>query len=87
MCGGMVDIQSPTLEIRRGKKEERRRKKKPQVKNIKPGFMPVLSKFNLMEFRLKFIIFTTAAVTTTEGLHRPGLYESSLLSRCEPAPC
>jgi len=29
----MVDIQSPTAEIRRGKKE-RRRKKKPQGKNI-----------------------------------------------------
>jgi len=26
MCGGMVDIQSPTAEIRRGKKERRRRK-------------------------------------------------------------
>jgi len=24
MCGSMVDIQSPTAEIRRGKKEERR---------------------------------------------------------------
>jgi len=30
----MVDIQSPTAEIRRGKKEERRRKKKPQDENI-----------------------------------------------------
>jgi len=34
----MVDIQSPTAEIRRGKKErkkeERRKKKKPQGKNI-----------------------------------------------------
>jgi len=27
MCGSMVDIQSPTAEIRRGKKAERRRKK------------------------------------------------------------
>jgi len=24
MCGSMIDIQSPTAEIRRGKKEERR---------------------------------------------------------------
>jgi len=32
MCGtGMVNIQSPTAEIRRGKKEDR---KKPQGKNI-----------------------------------------------------
>jgi len=31
MCGSMVDIQSPTAEIRWGKKEER---KKPQGKNI-----------------------------------------------------
>jgi len=31
----MVDIQSPTAEIRRGKKKERKRKKKkPQGKNI-----------------------------------------------------
>jgi len=27
MCGSMVDIQSPTAEIRRGKKEEERKKK------------------------------------------------------------
>jgi len=33
MCGGMADIQSPTAEIRRGKKKERK-KKKPQGKNI-----------------------------------------------------
>jgi len=31
MCGSMVDIQSPTAEIRRGNKD---RKKKPQGKNI-----------------------------------------------------
>jgi len=33
MCGSMVDIQSPTAEIRRGKKkkeEERRRKKQDE---------------------------------------------------------
>jgi len=30
----MVDIQSPTAEIRRGKKERRRKKKKPQDENI-----------------------------------------------------
>jgi len=30
----MVDIQSVTAEIRRGKEEERRRRKKPQDKNI-----------------------------------------------------
>jgi len=30
----MADIQSPTAEIRRGKKERRRRKKKPQGKKI-----------------------------------------------------
>ena len=32
MCGSMVDIQSPTAEIRRGNK--RRKKKKPQDENI-----------------------------------------------------
>jgi len=32
MCGSMVDIQSPTAEITRGKKEER--KKTPQDENI-----------------------------------------------------
>jgi len=30
----MADIQSPTGEIRRGKKRRRRRKKKPQDENI-----------------------------------------------------
>jgi len=30
----MVDIQSPTAEIRRGKKEEEERKKKKQDENI-----------------------------------------------------
>ena len=40
MCGSMVDIQFPTAESRRGRKEERRRKKeeerkkKPQDENI-----------------------------------------------------
>jgi len=34
MCASMVDIQSATAEIRRGKKEEERKKKKPQGKNI-----------------------------------------------------
>jgi len=32
MCGSMVDVQSATAEIRRGKKEDR--KKKPRGKNI-----------------------------------------------------
>jgi len=32
MCGSVADIQSPTAEIRRGKKEEKM--KKPQGKNI-----------------------------------------------------
>jgi len=35
MCRSMVDIQSPTAEIRRGKKKERKKKKnKPQHENI-----------------------------------------------------
>jgi len=35
MCGSMVDIQSPTAEIRRGKKIKRKTdRKKPQGKNI-----------------------------------------------------
>jgi len=33
MCGSMVDIQSPTAEIRLGKKERRRRRKK-QDENV-----------------------------------------------------
>jgi len=33
MCASMVDIQSATAEIRRGKKD-RRKKKKPEGKNI-----------------------------------------------------
>jgi len=38
MCGGMVDIQSLTAEIRRGKKEERRKK---QDENIMVCFIPM----------------------------------------------
>jgi len=34
MYGSMVEIQSPTAEIRRGKKKKKDRKKKPQGKNI-----------------------------------------------------
>jgi len=35
MCGSMVDIQSPTAEIRRGKKDTRRKSRyKSQGKNI-----------------------------------------------------
>jgi len=35
MCRSMVDIQSPTAEIRRGKKKERKKKKKKkQDENI-----------------------------------------------------
>ena len=33
MCGSMADIQSPTAEIKRGKKEEKRKKKKKQDEN------------------------------------------------------
>jgi len=32
MCGSMVDIQSPTAEIRRGKKEDRRKKPQGKIK-------------------------------------------------------
>jgi len=36
MCGSIADIQSPTAEIRRGKKRKKKkeRKKKPQDENI-----------------------------------------------------
>jgi len=34
MCRSMVDIQSPTAEIRRGKKEEEEGRKKLQDENI-----------------------------------------------------
>jgi len=34
MCQSMVDIQSPTAEIRRGKKKKEERKKKKQDENI-----------------------------------------------------
>ena len=34
MCRSMVDIQSPTAEIRRGKKKEEERRKKLQDENI-----------------------------------------------------
>jgi len=34
MCRSMVDIQSPTAEIRRGKKRKKEEKKKKQDENI-----------------------------------------------------
>ena len=34
MCRSMVDIQSPTAEIRRGKKKKKKKKKKKQDENI-----------------------------------------------------
>ena len=34
MCRSMVDIQSPTAEIRREKKQEEERKNKPQHENM-----------------------------------------------------
>jgi len=34
MCQSMVNIQSPTAEIRRGKKKKERKKKKKQDENI-----------------------------------------------------
>jgi len=34
MCGSMPDIQSPTAEIRRGKKKEGKKKNKRQDENI-----------------------------------------------------
>ena len=34
MCGSMVDIQSPTAEIRRGNKEEERKKTETTGQNI-----------------------------------------------------
>jgi len=40
MCGGMVDIQSPTAEIRRGKKEQRRKKKKIETTGQKYNGLP-----------------------------------------------
>jgi len=34
MCGSMVDIQSPTAEIRQGKQKKKKEDKKPQDENI-----------------------------------------------------
>jgi len=41
MCGSIVDIESPTAEIRRGKKERKKEeRKKPQGKNIMACAIP-----------------------------------------------
>jgi len=40
MCGSMVDIQSPTAEIRRGKKKEGRRRKKIETTAQKYNGLP-----------------------------------------------
>jgi len=38
MCGCLVDIQSATSAIRRGKKERKKKKEKPQGRNIMSAF-------------------------------------------------
>ena len=43
MCGSMVDIQSPTAEIRRGKKKERKKKATIESDNMCIFFTVVLS--------------------------------------------
>ena len=56
MCRNMVDIQSPTAEIRRGKKgKEDRRRKKLQDKNIMAPLLhraAITSEFDLGVFRV-----------------------------------
>jgi len=52
MCGSMADIQSPTAEIRRGKKERRRKKEDinhAQGKNIM--VCPITYRATIMNFR------------------------------------
>ena len=39
MCGSMVDIQSPTAEIRRGENQEERRRKKQDKKIMSASAM------------------------------------------------
>jgi len=41
MCGSMADIQSPTAEIRRGKKKKERKKNKRQDGNINYMACPI----------------------------------------------
>jgi len=40
MCGSMVDIQSPTAEIRRGKKEEKKEGKRIDITGQKYNGLP-----------------------------------------------
>jgi len=40
MCGIMVDIQSPTAEIRRGKKKKKKKKKKIEITGPKYNGLP-----------------------------------------------
>jgi len=50
MCASMVDIQSPTAEIRRGKKESR--KKKPQDENMTASAMQSGHKKTIIKLKL-----------------------------------
>jgi len=58
----MVDIQSPTAEIRRGKKkEEERRRKKPQGKNIMACPIPEGGH----NYRIPLSMFSTTVLSAT----------------------
>ena len=68
MCRSMVDIQSPTAEIRRGKKEEERRKK--QDKNIYglPIHRATINQFTMMKIISGFLISARLLIGLNAGV-------------------
>jgi len=63
MCGSMVDIQSPTAEIRQGKKE---RKKKPQDENIM--VCPITQGDHNKKRHKHFVTFKKHAIVATTSM-------------------
>jgi len=76
MCGIMVDIQSATADISRGKKKDKRRQNKPQDKNI----MSAAATQGGHKKRLKFIC--PDLTSGTGDLNAELNLEVTTMSRC-----
>ena len=75
MCRSMVDIQSPTAEIRRGKKKIEDRRKKLQGRNIMAPLLHraaiMSSIINVSQYTLCSIMHIFTTKTFQSVIHRP----------------
>ena len=94
MCRSMVDIQSATAEIRRGKRERRKKKErpKPQVKNImaypipQGGHKHAKLKQTKLPSHLEAVVSVTSVciAAVTPWFNKVGLFLISVLSLLTP---